>query len=231
MPTNSFLRIAFLLSFVLILPVHAEIIIASGAGPLPVSAEDLTGHLPTEIIGTIPDTSNGVNVFKIVISDFADFSAYTLPEAFGIPDTELFLFDANGFGVYANDDIDGGNTLSCLPSADVSNPCPSARPAGVGPASNGIYYLAVTRSENSALSAGGNIFTILNFTDIVGPDTAAGGASPVIGWDGGGFTSPDTDLVKYDIVLTGAVPEPGTWALLATAALALVLLRRKTIAL
>jgi hypothetical protein len=225
--TNAFVKTVLLLSIGL-LPVYAERIVASGAGPLLTSAEDLTANLPTEIVGTISDTFDGASVFKLIIQDYAEFSAVVLPEAFGIPDTELFLFDANGFGVYANDDIDGGNTLSCLPS-DVGNPCPSSRPPGVGPASNGVYYLAVTRSENSPLSIDGNIFTILNFTDVVGPDPTAGGNSPFTGWDGGAFTSPDTDLVNYDIIITGAVPEPSTGALVATAAFLLVLLRRKSI--
>jgi len=205
------------------------LITASGAGALPGAAEDLTLLNPTEITGSIPDTTDpllGVNMFKIDIVDFASFSAITLSSPFGITDTELFLFDSSGRGVYANDDINGLNTPSCLPS-QVANPCSSPLPSGVGPTMDGIYYLAITRSSNMPLSSSGEIFTIFTSTDVVGPDTTAGGNDPITGWDGGAFTSPDTDLVDYDIVLTGTVPEPVTWPVIGVAGVLLALARRK----
>jgi PEP-CTERM motif len=211
------------------MPVHADTVNVVGAGALPGTAADLTGTSVTEITGSIPDTTDpllGVEMFKLSISDYLDFSAITIGSAFGIPDTELLLFDSTGLGVYANDDIDGGNTLSCLPSADGSNPCPSSRPAGVGPASDGTYYLAITRSSNLPLSASGEIFTILDFTDVVGPDFTMGGSDPITGWDGGAFTSSDTDLVNFDIKLTG-VPEPGVLGLLALGLLCIALRKKQ----
>jgi hypothetical protein len=172
----------------------------------------------------------GVDIFQIDITDFADFSAITTPVAFGVPDTELFLFDASHLGVYANDDDSGSNTLSCLPSADSGNPCSSTRPAGVGPTADGTYYLAITRSANGPLSAAGEIFTILNSTDVVGPDLTMGGGSPLTGWDDNVFTGPDFDLTAFNITLTGAspisIPEPATWALIAIG-LALVSIRKR----
>ena len=192
------------------------VVTASGAGDLPGTAEDLTGMNVTEIVGAIPDIA-GVDMFKISITDYLDFSAMTVgPGAFGIPDTELFLFDASGFGVMGNDDIDGGNTLSCLPAAGV-NPCESPLPLGVGPTSDGTYYLAVTPSANSPLDALNNdIFTFNQSTDVVGPNSGVGA---VTGWDGGIYTQPDFDLPGFDIKLTGTspmtVPEPGTLGLLA----------------
>ena len=207
---------------------YAGPIIASGAGALPGTAEDLTGLLPTEIVGSIPDTLDpllGVNLFKIDIENYLMFSAMTLGSPFGITDTELLLFDSTGRGVYANDDIDGGNTLSCLPSA-IGNPCSTSLPLGVGPTSNGVYYLAITRSSNLPLSVTGEIFTILNFTDVVGPDPTVGGNDPITDWDGGAFTSADTDLTNYDILLTGTTPEPASWTMMGLAGLALVVLRK-----
>jgi hypothetical protein len=229
MATKISLRIVLPLALMTLPVAYAGLITASGAGALPGSAEDLTGVAPTEIIGSIPDTIDpllGVNMFAIDIGDFAAFSAITLGSPFGITDTELFLFDSTGRGVYANDDIDGGNTLSCLPS-QVDNPCSSPLPSGVGPTANGIFYLAITRSSNMPLSASGEIFTIFDSTDVVGPDTTAGGNDPITGWDGGAFTSSDTDLVNYDIVLTGTVPEPATWPVLGVAGVLLALVRRK----
>jgi PEP-CTERM motif len=146
--------------------------------------------------------------------------------AFGIPDTELFLFDSTGAGVYGNDDIDGANTLSCLPSADGSNPCPSARPSGVGPTSDGIYYLAITSSANGPLDGDGNeIFNIFNSTDVVGPSSS----NSITSWDGGFFTSPDTDLLNFDITVTGVsqVPEPGVLGLLALGLLCIALRKKQ----
>jgi hypothetical protein len=233
MPTKICLRIFFLLVVMIVPLAYAGLVTASGAGALPGTAEDLTGLSPTEITGSIPDTTDpllGVNMFAIDIQDFASFSAITLGSPFGITDTNLFLFDSTGRGVYANDDISGANTLSCLPS-QVDNPCSSSQPPGVGPTADGVYYLAISRSSNMPLSATGEIFTILNSTDVVGPDTTMGGNDPITGWDGGAFTSTDTDLVNYDIVLTGTVPEtvpePSTWPVIGVGAVLLVLGQRK----
>jgi hypothetical protein len=217
-------------------PLRADTVAASGAGALPGTAEDLTGVNVTEITGSIPDTTDpllGVNMFAINITDYQDFSAITIGSPFGITDTELFLFNSGGFGVMGNDDIDGGNTLSCLPSADGSSPCESPLPSGVGPTSDGTYYLAITRSSNDPLSVSGEIFTIFNSTDVVGPDLTAGGNDPITDWDGGAFTSADTDLVNYQIDLTGTspvtAPEPATWGLMAIG-VAFILVRRKRLA-
>jgi hypothetical protein len=234
MRLNSFVKVFPLLALGFVLPSQGITIVASGAGALPGTAQDLTGLDPTEITGSIPDTIDpilGVNMFKIDIVDPLDFSAITMKSSFGITDTELFLFDSNANGVYMNDDLGGGDpttyTLSCLPSADGSNPCSSSRPSGVGPTSPGIYYLAISRSSNMPTSAGNEIFNVLNSTDVVGPSISGA----VDGWDGGAFTSDDPDLVNFDIVLTGtttsAVPEPAITTLIGAAGLVLVFLRRK----
>lgn len=209
----------------LVTPCFGSVIIANNAGALPATAEDLTGTFPSEIIGTLSGTDqNDVNMFKLMIRNAADFSALTiLPAAFGIPDTVLSLFDASGIGVYFNDDISASNTLSCLPSATAPNPCPTGR-GGVGPQLNGVYYLAISRSANYPVDASANeIFSPNSTTDVVGPSVR----TPVAGWDGGAFTSPDFDLIHYDILLTGTVPEPGTFLFTAIAGLALMLVRRR----
>jgi len=206
-------------------------IVASGAGPLPSSAEDLTGLYPTEITGVLdPTNPASASVFEIDIMAPAQFSAYTVqPGAFGIDDPALFLFDASGAGVYMNDDEDPsnpGDAQACLPSAAL-NPCPQSLPAGLGPLSPGDYYLAISYSANYPVDGSSNeIFSPVNFTDVVGPN---GGVGPVAGWDGSSFTSPDSDLVNYDIFLSGTVPEPATWLLTASAGLVLFLLRRRRV--
>jgi len=209
----------------LMAPGFGATIIASGAGSTPGTAEDLTGLFPTEIIGQLSGADqNDVNMFKIDVMQAFDFSAITIPAGpFGIPDTVLSLFDSSGVGVYLNDDISPSNTLSCLPSSDAGNPCPTSA-MGLGPVNPGIYYLAISRSANYPVDSMNNeIFSPINSTDVVGPSNT----NPVAGWDQGAFTTPDFDLVNYDILLTGTVPEPGTFLLTFAAGLGLLALRRK----
>jgi hypothetical protein len=227
------------MAIVAMVPLHAGLITASGAGALIGTAQDLTGTTPTEIVGTLPDVTDAladVNLFKFTIENYLDFSVMSLPVSDGVSDTELFLFDSTGHGVFANDDMGGGDpttfSLACLPST-LNDPCPAALPSGVGPMSNGVYYLAITRSSDMPLSDLGEIFTLISSTDVVEPDLTMGGADPLSGWDGGGFTDPNSDAVNYDIVLTGTMPEvttpePATWSMLSIAGLGLALLRSKT---
>lgn len=225
---GKLLAAALWMSLYPVAPAFGNIVIASGAGPLPASAQDLTGAFPTEIKGTLDGIDqNDVSMFKIRLYDPLAFSAFTAALAFGIPDTVLTLFDASGVGVYLNDDI-SGNTLSCLPSGNASNPCPSAR-NGNGPIAGGIYFLAISRGANYPIDGFGNeIFSPLSSTDAIGPSVT----NPIAGWDGGAFTSSDFDLVRYDINLTGTlagagtVPEPDTGWLIGAAALLLGLCRR-----
>ncbi len=224
MRSTTSLTALLTLNLFLATPCFASTVIANNAGTLPATAEDLTNMFPTEIIGTLDgNNQNDVNMFEISIMQASDFSAITVPTgAFGIPDTVLSLFNASGVGVYLNDDISASNTLSCLPSADASNPCPVG-PGGNGPLTPGIYYLAISRSANYPVDGFGNeIFSPVFSTDVVG----ASNTNPVAGWDGGAYTSPDFDLVNYDILLTGTVPEPGTFLLTGLAGLALAAFRR-----
>ena len=203
----------------------ADTIVASGAGNTLASAEDLTAYHPTEIIGTLDGTNqNDASFFEFQILAPLAFSAMTVDTgAFGIPDTVLSLFDSSGAGVMLNDDITPTDTLSCLPAAGAGNPCPSSR-GGLGPLLPGVYYLAISRGANYPLDTGNNeIFNPVNSTDVVGPSTSAAAAS----WDGGAYTSPDFDLVNYDILLTGTTPEPGTVATVGAGLGLLLALRRK----
>ncbi len=72
----------------------------------------------------------------------------------------------------------------------------------------GFYYLAISQSANYPIDGFSNeIFMPSLSTDLALPVST----NPVAGWDGNGFTSPDFDQVNYDIVITGTLPEPGTW--------------------
>ena len=162
-------------------PDHNE---SGDAGDLPGTAQNPGGSGPlTSIAGSAGD--GDVDMYQICITDPIGFSATTVGMA--TFDTQLFLFDSNGLGVYQNDDDVG--LQSTLPSGDPNSPTVI-----------GIYYLAVNDYNNEAQSAGGYIFpTGAPFSSVYGP-TGPGGASPIISWDGGDFPPGGT----YTIVLTGA---------------------------
>ena len=70
-------------------------------------------------------------------------------------DTQLFLFDANGLGVYSNDDAPCGVRSSRLPSNHRFSP--------TGP---GEYYLALSSFNNDPQSDAGEIFPDLFSTSL-----------------------------------------------------------------
>jgi hypothetical protein len=176
------------------------------AGQLPTTAQ-VTGTTPfaplTAIFGTIDSAGpNGdVDLYQIRIVDPAGFSATTV-NAFGtLTDTHLFLFDANGRGVYANDDASASTRRSTLPAG-----------LAIGPQQPGLYYLGISAFDREPVSAGGLIFPDFPFTGVFGP-TGPGGGSPLINWAGSGAFQG-----TYRIDLTGAVgaeiiPEPATLSL------------------
>jgi hypothetical protein len=146
-------------------------------------------------------------MYLIFISTPAAFSATTVGTAGTLVDTQLFLFNAAGLGVYGNDDDPSGTTTR------------STLPAGhaLSPTTPGLYYLAISSFNRDPTSAGGLIFPSTPFTAVVGP-TGPGGGSAVTGWTGTGGTG------TYTINLTGAnfpdgtanIPEPTTMLLLGT---------------
>lgn len=216
-----------LLTTVFALPSFASLVTASGAGPLPASAQDLTGIGVTEIVGTLSDPL-AVDMFALHIWSPTGFSAYTVASSpFSIPDPELFLFDAAGNGVMMNDDVTFSDTQACLPSLDSTNPCPNPRDSTLGPLTAGTYYLAITRSQNMPLSSSGYIFSPVLSTDVVGPDLTQGGGNPITGWDGGVFTAPNYDLNAFDILIQDT-PEPATAWIVAWATFLVVIRTRRT---
>jgi hypothetical protein len=157
------------------------------AGDLPASAQEVND---TSISGTIA-SSNDEDMYKVCLSGGQTFSATTVGGASF--DTQLFLFDANGHGVYGNDDTEG--LASTLPSGHA-----------LTPAAAGTYYLAISSYNREPVSAGGAIFH-QSSSGIVEP-TGPGGGSPISGWIGG-FSQG-----SYTITLTGVVAcAPADWFL------------------
>ena len=181
----------------------------------------------TSISGII---DGDADIFKIFLTGGQTFSATTinLDTIIGIPsddllgsptdliaDPQLFLFDASGKGIYANDDS-FGFPQATLPSG------------GFSPTESGFYFLAISSSGYNPVSMGGDIFPTQPSTEIFGP-TGAGGDSPLIGFQG-----TNTTRGKYTISLTGVqatpqnIPEPSSiLGILAIGILGTVSLKRR----
>ena len=185
---------------------HATIITANNAGSTLATAQVIPGGAAnlTDIIGTINNNINQVELFKIFLTAGTTFSATTVSNTSNFFDTELFLLNSAGVGVYANDDdLNSGGTQSTLPIGDPYSPTIS-----------GFYFLGITSHGIDPISIGGAIFDIANNPSylVLGPN-GPGGASLLTGYQG---TSTEQGTVGFDIGLTGvsvadttaAAPEP-----------------------
>jgi len=155
--------------------------------------------------------SGDADLFRISLTGGQTFSATTTSGA-GF-DTQLFLLDSGGMGVYGNDNA-GSSNQSTLPAG------------GFSPQKSGTYYLGISGFDYDPVSTGGEIFADFpdtGFDTVAGP-TGLGGKSALIGFDGARLEPGGS----YTIALTGAktetksVPEPssilgilalGTWGI------------------
>lgn len=184
----------------------AEVI--RGSQPL----DSISGALPGNADqGTFPGSAD---LFKLSLTGGGTFSATTVGGASF--DTQLFLFNSKGIGIYGNDNasLTLENNQSTLPKGDFS------------PTKSGLYYLAISGFNYDPVSDQGEIFPNpgLPFSQVFGP-TGPGGGSPLSGFAGPGFSGG-----SYTIALTGAkaVPEPSSVMGTALGALSVVwILKRK----
>jgi hypothetical protein len=169
----------------------------------PAAFTSLDHILGTLAISGTTGLSEQGDVYKIYISDPANFSASTLSLAGGRNgfNTQLFLFNLDGTGIASNDDTAGHGTLSQLPAG---NPLYTGLAAG-------YYYLVIDGSSSSpANSTGGAIFPDSPPTGIYGPQSSGAFTQ---------YTGNSNEGGTYSIALTGvsiatAVPEPSSMALL-----------------
>jgi len=190
---------------VTVVPDHIEV---GDAGDLPATAQDPGGVGP---LASISGSGGGTDedMYRICITNPSGFSATTVGMADF--DTQLFLLDSTGRGVYSNDDFPGGAPFhSFLPPGDPNSPT-----------AVGIYFIAISGFNDEAANAGGLIFADAVFTDVNGP-TGPGGADPITLWTGT-VAAPGV----YSIVFTGSAatsscaPVGGTMIPLDTTALLL----------
>ena len=193
------------------------------AGDLPATAQIITGVPGTSLdsVSGALTLSSGISdgdMFAIYIPNPSAFSATTTTFAPGINnfDTQIFLFNAQGLGVVANDDAASGGSQSTIPASSFN---------GLA----GVYYLTIVGSGRYPVSNGGLIFP--NYTDgttdpttIAGP-TGLGGFLPITG-----YTGDSSEAGSYSIVLTGVqfsvVPEPSTLAVIVAGFTGLCVARR-----
>ncbi len=168
---------------------------AGDAGSLPAGAQDLTAQSVVEIEGTFA-AADDVDMYKLCLPGGGGFSASTVGGT--AVDTQLFLFDSAGLGVYGNDD-DGSSRQSTLPAGHP-----------LTPHAGGDYYLAVGPFNLDPSSAGGLIFPAL--APVLAP-TGPGASQPVSEWSGrlsgagpyritvtgAGCTPPDTTPPSVDL--------------------------------
>ena len=163
-----------------------------------------------------------VDLYQVNLQGGGTFSARVTSAGF---DSQLFLFDSAGRGVYGNDQANGTD-LAHLPAHHALTPMAA-----------GTYYLAISAWDVDPLSGfqestpptcfpiagcfGGNpghpgnpMFPDSNVFDAVLAPTAVGGSAPLNWWKEDTFSQ---RVGAYTIELTGiavAVPEPETYAML-----------------
>lgn len=205
------------------LPATAQVV--TGVGPL----LSITGSLTFSVTGSERTTApvSNPDMYQILVDGGGTFSASTVGTDGTLFDSQLFLFDSSGKGVYMNDDdANAFGARSTLPLAINST---------LSPLTPGIYYLAIAAfGANPASTSTANLIfpapsTSTSFSGVYGP-TGPGGSGSIGRWVLGGN---DVETGSYTINLTGAsfvpAPEPNSMVvlLLGGAGLALCMMRRR----
>ncbi|MFO0828930.1 MAG: hypothetical protein U0572_12385 [Phycisphaerales bacterium] len=169
------------------------------AGSTPGTSQPVTG--PSGGVGRIKGELNGTadspdfeDVYLINIVDPIGFSATVDPTGTNF-DTQLWLFNVNGFGLLSND-----NNPLAFPTIFSRVAPPATDGTGQIVPGPGLYLLAISSKENKPLSGAGPIFNdqSSNGTEVSGPD-GVGASQPLQTWS----HAPGTVAGQYSINLTG----------------------------
>lgn len=171
------------------------------AGALPSSAMDVTSDLGNirldSIVGSI---SQRVDLFKIYIGWDEIFLATTANQGQTVyEDTQLFLFDENGYGISANDDTPVEDWGRYNPSSNRSTIRVDPR-SGTGVLPAGLYYIGISGYDIDPVSNLGYIFPNNRRTLYSSEDTVP---APLVNWQSRRADA-DPRLLPYTITLRGA---------------------------
>jgi Bacterial pre-peptidase C-terminal domain len=146
-----------------------------------------TDPLLTSITGST--TSNNADLFGIFLTAGQLFTATTVPTSGVTPyDSQLFLFNGQGFGLVANDNVSGATTLSSI---------------NFTPTTTGTYYLAISGFNYDPRDTSGNFIFADTRTGQISPGAGAGALAS---W--ATRTGVTSAAFSYNIALTGATPAP-----------------------
>ena len=207
---------AAMLAFGAATSAHADAVFNEGgkdAGQLVTTATPVSGAGTIDAIrGTLGGGIDSADLFAIYLTAGTAFTATTTLSNFTYNafDTVLYLFDAAGKGLFANDDDgDFGGPQSTI--------------ADFLPTVSGLYYLAIAGAGYTPVSGGAAIFPSLWGQGGNVPANASAGA--LTGW-----SSVTSEFGDYEIVLSGAtaaIPEPASLLLAGAALGAAGLIRRR----
>ena len=181
------------------------------AGSLPSNAKKLVGSGQVQsITGSLTGSSRGEgdyqDMYEVYIAVPQEFVLRVTQVTQGF-DTQLFLFDADGFGLLANNSSstnEGGSINAVLTNSSTDG-------TDVVVNKPGRYFIAISGFPSRPGNQSGPIFDF-NPEDpfeVSGPD-GKGGQNPISGW------FPDGDTGSYVIALTGVdflAPSPGACCL------------------
>ena len=156
------------------------------AGSLPANAQATSGVV--DLITGRLSVATDEDVYKVCLTGGKTFSATTEGSQF---DTQLWLFNAQGRGVYGNWNSENSNDYSELPAGHP-----------LTPDAGGVYYLAINGFIAVPVNqAGEAVLTRLEYyPSILSPDPV----DPVVT----GWTDFGTEFGSYRIALTGTRPCP-----------------------